>query len=92
MNLLITNNHPMKHIIKSVNPSFEDMLSGQKNFEILLDEKGTKYKLLDILIFEEYDYRMQKTGRVIEREIAYIFIPDFLLAGFIIVRFTDQDS
>lgn len=76
---------PKVHHINSVNPSFSDMCDGHKNFEVLFDpDIKKKYMVGDTIIFTEYDYMMKATGRILKFKINYIFVPEYLLQGFII--------
>lgn len=76
---------PKVHHINSVNPSFSDMCDGHKNFEVLFDpDIKKKYMVGDTIIFYEHDYMMKPTERMIKFQIHYIFVPEYLLQGFII--------
>lgn len=80
---------PKKYIINSVNPSFSDMWNGKKNFEMLFDPDIKKhYAVDDELVFIEHDLMMKSTGRTLRVKINYIFYPEYLFQGFIIVSFT----
>lgn len=83
---------PKKHVIKSVNPSFDDMFTGKKNFEVLFDPGRKKYNVGDTLIFYEYDYMLRPTERSISLDVSYIFAPEYLLEGFIIVSLVKTEN
>lgn len=89
------------HFIKSVNPSFEDMLAGKKDFEILFDPTLNAYHPEDKIVFEEQVFNsmyreikhtMMPSGRSIKCKIKYVFYSDNMLTGFVVVRFEKLDS
>lgn len=60
-----------KHLLKILPEYFEEVLKGNKTFEIRKNDRG--FKLGDILILAEYSISIQSfTGRVIEKEVTYI--------------------
>lgn len=61
----------MTHELKTINPYFSDVASGQKQFEIRKNDRD--FKLNDELLLREYDPELdQYTGRQVRRKIIYI--------------------
>lgn len=59
----------MKHEVKIKSQYFNDIISGEKNFEIRKNDRD--YRVGDILILQEYD-NGEYTKNFVRRKIAYI--------------------
>lgn len=73
----------MIHRLKCVAPLFADVVSGAKNFEVRLDDRG--FAVGDQIDLMECDERGQETGRSFKVVISYILraleIPGYPLQG-----------
>lgn len=61
----------MIHVLKTWPPYFDRVLSGEKNFEVRVNDRD--YKVGDILDLNEYDPdKHEFTGRSLGRRVTYI--------------------
>jgi ASC-1-like (ASCH) protein len=61
----------MNHLLKILPEYFEEVVKGNKTFEVRKNDRG--FKVGEILILAEYCTTMQSfTGRVIEKKVTYI--------------------
>lgn len=58
------------HRLKTINPYFELLWSGQKSFELRKNDRD--FKVGDVIVLEEYDLKNGYTGRVVHKTISYI--------------------
>ncbi len=77
----------MKVVRKKIIPQyFKDVCSGKKNFELRKDEDDIQVG--DILVLEEWDLEMGRTGYCTERKVTYILrnVPEYgLKDGYCII-------
>lgn len=59
----------MKHQLKTIQPYFDLIVEGKKNFEIRKNDRDFATK--DILILSEYDEK-RFIGRQVEKQITYV--------------------
>jgi ParB family transcriptional regulator, chromosome partitioning protein len=66
------------HELKTIQPYFDEVWSGWKNFEIRKDDRGFKER--DILWLREFDPKTKEYGREILAQVEYI-LPANTFAG-----------
>ena len=60
----------MEHNLKVIQPFFDDVKSGKKNFELRKNDRN--YQAGDTIILAEYDIDNGHTGEIIKKTISYI--------------------
>lgn len=61
---------PIIHEIKCVQPYYDAIAGGSKNFELRIYDRD--YRVGDVLIINEIDDREHRTGKSVSRNITYI--------------------
>ena len=73
-----------QHHIKIESQYFESILSGEKRFEIRLNDR--KYEVHDVLVMREIDTMREPTGRTLTASITYMSNyeqkPGYVVFGF----------
>lgn len=58
------------HLLKTINPYFDHVLEGRKDFELRKDDRG--FKVGELVELREYNPEKGFSGAVIRKEIKYI--------------------
>jgi ASC-1-like (ASCH) protein len=60
----------MEHNLKTIQPYFDDIKTGKKNFE--LRENDRNFQIDDIIHLLEYDKSIGYTGKIITKKVKYV--------------------
>jgi uncharacterized protein DUF3850 len=80
------------HQLKCWPPFFRDIIAGDKNFEVRLNDRG--FKVGDELLLREWDpEKRDYTGRVIRRRVTYVSRIDQVIgkSGFVAMQLGNVD-
>jgi hypothetical protein len=79
----------MIHELKLHPQYFQHVADGIKNFEIRRDDRN--FQICDCLMLREYDVFSGYSGRIITREILYIYRGEYCKDGYCILSFKPKD-
>lgn len=72
------------HYLKTVNPYFRAIESGNKTFEVRFNDRN--YQVGDVLHLQEFSQPNDYSGRVIDAEVTYLLDdPAFCKDGYVIL-------
>lgn len=76
-----------KHELKTINPYFDDLFYGRKQFEVRFND-DRNFQIGDYLVLREYDTEKQcYTGAVVTAEVGYILNnPIYCKDGYVVLQ------